>query len=100
DWTGHRLATAGPDGSFRLEGLALGPTELEVRAPGFVREHHTVFADAYELSQWTIELERAAPITGRIVGAPADTKLEVYFWLQEPSEQRYIPTALDGSFVI
>ena len=100
DWSDVVLVTSAADGSFQLDTLALGPTELEVRAPGFVRRRREVFADGEWLPEWRVELMRAAPITGRVVGAPAKAELGVYCWLQAENEQRFVACASDGSFVI
>lgn len=99
DWDGVALARSAADGSFRLDTLALGPTSIEVRAPGFVRQRRKVFAEGGALPEWRVELKAAAPITGRVVGGP-DEELVVYTWVQAENEQLFVPCAEDGSFVI
>ncbi len=99
DWTDTLLATSTDDGTFAIDELAFGRTTLEVRAPGFVRLRRDFFADG-ERPEWHVELARAAPITGRVVGAAPGSELEVSFWLQDLVEQRTVRCASDGSFVI
>ena len=100
DWSDVVLATSAADGRFQLDTLALGPTELEVRAPGFVHLRREVFAGDERLPEWRVELQRAAPITGRVVGAPADAKIGVSFWVKPENEAHYVACTGDGSFSI
>jgi len=100
DWSEARIATSADDGTFTLDSLALGRTSLEVRAPGFVPLRRELFADAFQLPEWRVELARAAPITGRVVGAPPDLQAFVSYWRQDLGEVFHVPCARDGSFVV
>lgn len=104
DWSELVLATCSADGRFVLDRLALGRTELEVRAPGFVPLRHQVLAEDHQedhrLDEWHVVLETAAPIIGRVVGAPVGETLEISYWMHEEREQRTARCAADGSFVV
>lgn len=99
-WEGVLAATSGPDGRFLADTLAPVETELEVSAPGFVPQRHTIEPAALSGQEWCLVLERAVPITGRVVGATEGLELAVSFWSQLAREQRTVPCRPDGSFRI
>ena len=92
-------ATSAADGTFQVAALPSGPTSLEVRARGFVPEQRRVFAGE-RVTEWRVVLVRAAPVAGRVVGAPADAEPGVSFRLRVASAERLVRGADDGSVVI
>jgi protocatechuate 3,4-dioxygenase beta subunit len=61
DWPLAGSASTGPDGTFRIEGLAPGRVELRAKAPSFVKSKQRVDAGNVAVS---IQLERGAPLAG------------------------------------
>ena len=100
DWSEVVLARCATDGSFRLDTLAPDPILLEIRAPGFVLQRRELRASEYADREWRVVLERAFPITGRVVGAPAEKELAVTYWVQSQDEHYFVSCATDGSFAI
>ncbi len=102
EWREALLATSAADGTFVLDGLPLGRTPLEVRAPGFVPMRGELSVDALQMPERTIVLAPAAHITGRVVGAPAGLDVEVSYWCygEKQSEWSHVACAPDGAFVI
>lgn len=100
DWNELVLASGSADGVFRLESLARGRTELEVRAPGFVPARREVLADRPVLEEWRVILSASAPIAGRVLDAPDGEILEVGFFEPLTRETRRVRCRPDGCFTI
>lgn len=100
DWSEVVLARCAADGTFWLDTLPAEPILLEVRAPGFVRERRELHASSFADREWRVVLERAALITGRVLGSPSEDGLGVYYWVPSWDEKVFVPCAADGSFAI
>lgn len=96
-WEGALLATCDVQGRFTLTGA--GHEELELVGAGALRRRLLLRELARALESGPLELERDAPITGRVVGAAPGAELQITSWLQEEGEIR-VSCASDGSFAI